>query len=142
MNILTHRRIDQEFCGTPLNVKAGFSRVQLHTNERMAVDKSGLVHGGFIFGLADYSAMIAVNHPNVVLGAADVKFLKPVRVNDIVVAEAKVDFKEGKKYMVSGNRVVTATQQIHSLKTGIQAPALTDQTRLTKSFKALIELVK
>ena len=101
MNILTHKKIDQELCGTPLHVEEGFSRVRLHTNERMTFDESGLVHGGFIFGLADHSAMIAVNHPNVVLGAADVRFLKPVRANQAVVAEARVDFKEGKKQVVS-----------------------------------------
>jgi acyl-coenzyme A thioesterase PaaI-like protein len=44
----------------------------------MAADQRGLVHGGFTFGLADYAAMVAVNDPNVVLGAAEVRFLAPV----------------------------------------------------------------
>jgi acyl-coenzyme A thioesterase PaaI-like protein len=101
MNIQTHKQIDQTLCGSPLTVRDGFSRVQLHTNKRMAADESGLVHGGFIFGVADYSAMIAVNHPNVVLGSADVRFLKPVKINEVVVAEAKLTSKEGKKYVVS-----------------------------------------
>jgi uncharacterized protein (TIGR00369 family) len=100
-SILTHQKIDPTLCGTPLEVKEGQSRVRLQTNERMAVDESGLVHGGFIFGLADYSAMIAVNHPNVVLGAADVKFLKPVRVDEVLLAEAKVRLKDGKRHVVS-----------------------------------------
>ena len=101
MNIQTHKRINQGLCGTPLAVEDGFSRVQLRTTKDMAADKPGLVHGGFIFGLADYAAMIAVNDPNVVLGAADVRFLKPVRVDDVLLAEAKIDFVEGKKRMVS-----------------------------------------
>jgi uncharacterized protein (TIGR00369 family) len=67
----------------------------------MAVDDFGLVHGGFIFGLADYAAMIAVNHPNVVLGAADVKFLKPVKIEETVIAEATVQERSGKKHIVS-----------------------------------------
>ena len=45
--------------------------------------------------------MIAVNHPHVVLGASDVKFLKPVRVGDTVLAQAQVREVEGKKYSVS-----------------------------------------
>ena len=101
MDIHTHRNIDQELCGNPQEVEEGYSRVQLRTIERMAVDESGLVHGGFIFGLADYAAMIVVYHPNVVLGAAEVKFLKPVKTNEAVVAEARVDHKEGKKQVVS-----------------------------------------
>lgn len=91
MNIITHQGIDQTLCGVPKQVGDGASRVELKTLVTMTVDDSGLVHGGFIFGLADYAAMIAVNHPNVVLGAADVKFLKPVSVGDVVVASAKVE---------------------------------------------------
>jgi uncharacterized protein (TIGR00369 family) len=101
MNIKTHQRIDQELCGIPLIVEDGFSQVQLHTRERMAADQSGLVHGGFVFGLADYSAMIAVNHPTVVLGAANVEFLKPVKVPEVIIAEAKVVSKEGKRHRVT-----------------------------------------
>jgi acyl-coenzyme A thioesterase PaaI-like protein len=67
----------------------------------MQVDASGLVHGGFVFGLADYAAMIAVNHPNVVLGAANVKFLKPVVVADVVQATATVREEKGKKRVVA-----------------------------------------
>lgn len=100
MDIETHRQIDFELCGEPLAVGEGASRVRMETIGRMAADASGLVHGGFIFGLADYAAMIAVNHPNVVLGAAEVKFLKPVRVGDVVVAEAAVGEKAGKRRMV------------------------------------------
>ena len=66
----------------------------------MAADDTGLVHGGFVFGLADYAAMLAVNHPNVVLGSADVKFLKPVRVGDILLATATIKSVKGKKQTV------------------------------------------
>ena len=44
--------------------------------------------------------MICVNHPHVVLGAAEVKFLKPVRVNEKLLAEARLQLSEGKKRMV------------------------------------------
>jgi acyl-coenzyme A thioesterase PaaI-like protein len=37
----------------------------------------------------------------VVLGAAEVKFLKPVKAGETVVAEAKVEEKEGKKNSVT-----------------------------------------
>lgn len=101
MKINTHQRIDPTLCGHPTAVSEGASRVTLDTLDTMAADESGLVHGGFIFGLADYAAMIAVNHPNVVLGAADVKFLKPVSVGDTVEARAKVEEVQGKKHWVA-----------------------------------------
>jgi uncharacterized protein (TIGR00369 family) len=101
MNITTHGLIDTGLCGTPLEVEQNFSRVELIATPEMQVDASGLVHGGFIFGLADYAAMIAVNHPNVVLGAASVKFLRPVVVADVVQATARVHEEKGKKRVVA-----------------------------------------
>jgi uncharacterized protein (TIGR00369 family) len=100
MKICTHEKIDRRLCGEPLNIKAGYSKVQLLASADMAVDDFGLIHGGFVFGLADYAAMIAVNDPNVVLGAAEVKFLKPVKVGQSLVAEATVADESGKKQLV------------------------------------------
>jgi uncharacterized protein (TIGR00369 family) len=100
MNILTHEKIDRNLCGRPLAVEEGVSRVELNTTATMQVDEFGLVHGGFVFGLADHAAMIAVNHPNVVLGGADVKFLKPVKSGETLVAEARVESVSGKKHSV------------------------------------------
>ena len=101
MKIKTHERIDHVLCGKPLLVEEGRSRVEMVTTPSMAADEKGLVHGGFIFGAADYAAMIAVNHPHVVLGASDVKFLKPVRVGETITANARVQEVKGKKYWVS-----------------------------------------
>lgn len=100
MDINTHKSIEMSLCGTPLEIKEGSSRIELLLTENMTADESGLIHGGFVFGLADYAAMIAVNHPNVVLGSADVKFLRPVKKGDTVVAEAKVENTAGRKYTV------------------------------------------
>ena len=101
MEIRTHHEIDGRLCGKPLVVEPGASRVELTTIREMAADDVGLVHGGFIFGLADYAAMIAVNDPHVVLGGAEVKFLKPVRVGDTLVADARITERKGKKQIVS-----------------------------------------
>lgn len=101
MDVLTHNMIDKELCGKPLLIDDNYSKVEMKTTQRMVVDNTGLVHGGFVFGLADYSAMIAVNHPNVVLGAAEVKFLKPVKSGDVLIAEARAGEKEGKRHSVS-----------------------------------------
>ncbi len=101
MKICTHENIDRRLCGVPVNIKSGLSKVQLLASADMAVDDFGLIHGGFVFGLADYAAMIAVNDPNVVLGAAEVKFLKPVKAGQSLVAEATVANESGKKRLVN-----------------------------------------
>ncbi|MFC1876813.1 hotdog domain-containing protein [Thermodesulfobacteriota bacterium] len=100
VDIRTHLAIDQRLCGKPQRIENGESCVAFTALPEMAADKSGLVHGGFVFGLGDYVAMLAVNHPNVVLGSADVKFLSPVQVGDTLEARASVRKVDGKKQMV------------------------------------------
>ena len=100
VDIRTHLAIDWALCGKPLFVDHGKSQVVFTALPEMAADDTGLVHGGFIFGLGDYAAMLAVNHPNVVLGSADVKFLSPVQVGDTLEAHASVQKVDGKKQMV------------------------------------------
>ncbi len=86
--------------GVPIRIAKGVAVVTLVATADMAADASNLVHGGFVFGLADYAAMLAINHPNVVLGAASVRFLKPVVVGDALAATAKRGGDEGKKQLV------------------------------------------
>ncbi len=59
------------------------------------------MHGGFVFGLADYAAMLAVNDPHVVLARAEVRFLKPVVVGEVLLAEATLYDQEGPKKLVN-----------------------------------------
>jgi len=96
----THKKINTTFWGKPLEISEGFAEVKLKTSEDMAVDEFGLIHGGTIFGLADYASMLAVNHPNVVLAGANVKFLKPVKVGDLLFARAHVVESKGRKKVV------------------------------------------
>lgn len=91
MDIKTHRSINQSLSGVPTSVETDkFSSVILEITEDMKADEKGLVHGGFIFSAADHCAMLAVNHPNVVLAKAEVKFLKPVRVGEHLFFEGVV----------------------------------------------------
>ena len=100
LNQKTHNLADKEFVGDVVEIKEGFSKVVLDTNNRMAVDDKGLVHGGFTFGLADYAAMVCVNHPNVVLGGSEIKFWAPVKVGAKLIAKAFQIKTEGKKIIV------------------------------------------
>lgn len=93
----THLQINEALCGRPSSLGEGTATVSLTTTPEMRADAQGLVHGGFVFGLADYAAMLAVNDPNVVLGSAEVRLTAPVRVGDIVTATAtRVEQKKRK----------------------------------------------
>ena len=93
----THPNINRELCGEILSLAEGRAEVELRPTQAMAADARGLVHGGFVFGAADYAAMLAVNDPNVVLGAANVSFLAPVRVGERVHLLAEVRGEKGRK---------------------------------------------
>jgi len=123
MNVKTHTAADRDLVGTPLTVKDDNEAVaELTAVEEMAVDSRGLIHGGFTFGLADYAAMLAVNHPNVVLGSAQVRFLAPVKVGDKMVARARVVEREGRRreaeveVSVGDVKVLTGTMTCYMLE--------------------------
>ena len=99
----THKLASERLVGRPLKIEPGCAEVELLTTEEMAVDEYGLVHGGFTFGLADYAAMLAVNEPTVVLGKAEVRFLKPVKVGERLTARAEIKEDLGRKKMVDVN---------------------------------------
>ncbi len=96
----THLLTSKNLVGKTLSIKKGFAEVLLSPLPEMTVDEYGLLHGGFIFGLADYAAMLAVNEPNVVLGKADVKFLKPAITSENILARAKLIKIEKNKHLV------------------------------------------
>jgi len=96
----THLKTDSHLCGHVLAVGEGSAQVGWLAEPEMAVDDRGLIHGGFVFGVADYAAMLAVNDPNVVLGASDCRFLAPVEVGDSLEARAIVLEEDGKKRLV------------------------------------------
>ncbi|MDY7096075.1 MAG: PaaI family thioesterase [Acidobacteriota bacterium] len=94
MESCTHLGISPELCGAPVELSPGEATAALTPTPEMAADDRGLVHGGFVFGLADYAAMLAVNDPNVVLGAAECRFLAPVRVGEELTARAREEPSE------------------------------------------------
>ena len=97
MQLNTHLNINTSICGKVTKLHKNYAEVLLHTTQQMTVDRQELVHGGFIFGAADYAAMSAVNDPYVVLGASSSKFLAPVKVGDTVLCKASIVSEEGKK---------------------------------------------
>ncbi|MCL2669520.1 MAG: PaaI family thioesterase [Syntrophaceae bacterium] len=114
MKLKTHLAINETLCGRLVSLDEGKAVVKFTAAPEMVADVHGLVHGGFIFGAADYAAMAAVNDPNVVLGAAEVKFLKPSRSGDATILTATVTEVNGKQRRVevegldeAGTRVFT-----------------------------------
>lgn len=97
----THRGLDPAWSGTVARLGNGDAVVEILTTDGMRADEHGLVHGGFVFGLADHAAMLAVDEPTVVLAGAEVRFMAPVRVGERLAAEAMVVWREGRRRRVT-----------------------------------------
>jgi acyl-coenzyme A thioesterase PaaI-like protein len=114
MKLKTHLEIDQSLNGKVIKLKENYAKIELKTTSIMKADKQGLVHGGFIFGAADFAAMACVNDPFVVLAKSEVKFLAPVKVGQSIVFEANAEETDGRKYRVK----VVGTSQNKEVFTG------------------------
>jgi len=98
----THLLASKKLIGEVITIENNTAKVTLTITPEMAVDNFQLAHGSFVFGLADYAAMVAINEPTVVLGKAETKFMKPVVVNDKLTAVATItDKSHPKKIMVT-----------------------------------------
>ena len=98
MELKTHKNASPKLVGRLVSLEEGVEVVaELDTFDEMSVDELGLLHGGFTFSLADYAAMTAVNHPNVVLGGADCRFIAPVKAGEKMTARASVKGGEGRR---------------------------------------------
>jgi len=123
MAVKTHRRANPRLLGKPISVRDDIEAVvEPEASDEMAVDERGLIHGGFTFGLADYAAMLAVNHPYVILAASRVRFLAPVKVGGLMRVRAEVVEREGRRREVAvevylgSEKVLTGTMTCYTLE--------------------------
>ena len=73
-----------------IEIKEGYSKIKMTVRSEM-INGFGIVHGGIAFSLADSAFAFACNNRNILSVALDtsINFLKPVQVNDVLIAEAK-----------------------------------------------------
>lgn len=91
-----------------LEIKEGYSKIKMTVRPEM-INGFGIVHGGIAFSLADSAFAFACNNRNVLSVALDtsINFIKPVHVDDVLVAEAK-ELHNGKS---TGLYHITITNQ-------------------------------
>ena len=72
-----------------IEIKEGYSKIKMTVRPEM-INGFGIVHGGITFSLADSAFAFACNNRNILSVALDtsINFLKPVQVNDVLIAEA------------------------------------------------------
>lgn len=92
-----HKRSNKAYVGKVVALEKNYSKVHLITTNDMITDELGLVHSGFIFSSADYTAATAINEENTVIIGSKVSFLAPAKSGDMVEFEARVKFEDLRK---------------------------------------------
>ena len=89
-------------------IKEGYSKIKMTVRKEM-INGLGIVHGGIAFSFADSAFAFACNNRNVLSVALDtsINFIKPVHVDDVLMAEAK-EIHNGKS---TGLYHITITNQ-------------------------------
>ncbi|MEW6032718.1 MAG: transcription factor FapR [Bacillota bacterium] len=72
----------------------------LTATEDMAFERTGIVRGHFIFAQADSLAIALVDAPVALTGLANIKFKRPVRVGEKLIAKAQVLRRKGNKLVI------------------------------------------
>ncbi len=72
----------------------------LTVTEEMAFERTGVVRGHFIFAQADSLAIALVDAPVALTGLANIKFKRPVRVAEKLIAKAEVIRRKGNKLVI------------------------------------------
>ena len=95
-----------------LEIKEGYSKIKMTVRKEM-MNGFGIVHGGIAFSLADSAFAFACNNRNILSVALDtsINFIKPVRVDDVLTAEAN-ELHNGKS---TGLYHITITNQQEQL---------------------------
>ena len=91
-----------------LSIMEGYAKTKMTVRKEM-INGLGIVHGGIAFSLADSTFAFACNNRNNLSVALDtsINFLKPVHVDDLLIAEAK-EIHNGKS---TGLYQITITNQ-------------------------------
>lgn len=107
-HMMEHDQFSQWLGITVLDIKEGYSKIQMTVREEM-LNGFGIVHGGIAFSLADSAFAFACNNRNNLSVALDtsINFTKAVQVGDTLVAEAK-EIHNGKS---TGLYHITITNQ-------------------------------
>lgn len=93
----THRELKSRYVGTIIELKKGYSKVQLTTIADMVLDSLGLIHSGFVYLAADYAASVAINEENLIVIGSKIGFYAPAKLGDVIEFEAKSRFEDTKK---------------------------------------------
>lgn len=102
---------DQEVIGKLLELVIGErARSELLIDESMVLTKARVARGHFLFAQANSLAIALVDAPMALTGSVELKFLRPVQLGEVTIAEGKVLNRKQNKYWVKVSVKVAAEE--------------------------------
>ncbi|EGW38625.1 transcription factor FapR [Desulfosporosinus sp. OT] len=102
---------DQELIGKLLELVIGErARSELLIDESMVLTKARVARGHYLFAQANSLAISLVDAPMALTGSVELKFLRPVQLGEIAVAEGTVLKRKQSKYWVQVSVKVDAEE--------------------------------
>lgn len=90
-----------EVIGELINLELDrYAESVLETSEEMALEKSQIIRGHYIFAQANSLAVAVIDANQVLTGSANIKYHKPVYIGDRLRAKAVVKRKEKRKFFI------------------------------------------
>jgi len=77
-----------------------YAESYIETNEEMALQRSRVIRGHYIFAQANSLAVAVINAKGALTGSVSIKYHRTVRVGDIIRARAEVIKREDRKYLI------------------------------------------
>lgn len=108
----------REVVGELIDIRLNQSGISiLDIEEDMVLERSQIARGHYLFAQANSLAVAIIDAPLVLTGSARVRYKRPVKLGDRVVAKARVKVQRGNTYLVSvysyvGNDIVFKGQFI------------------------------
>ncbi|WP_407307610.1 transcription factor FapR [Desulfosporosinus sp. SB140] len=93
---------DQEVIGELQELVIGESACStMVVEESMVLTKARVARGHYLFAQANSLAIALVDAPMALTGSVELKFIRPVQLGELVVAEGRVAKRKGDKYWVN-----------------------------------------
>ncbi|PAF46369.1 thioesterase [Helicobacter sp. 12S02634-8] len=89
-------KIDRSVCGELVSLSPNKAEVFFTPTEAMICDE-GVIHMGFVFNAAAFSALCAINKKNSIIIGSEVKFLAPIEYGYELLFQASTLQSEAKK---------------------------------------------
>ena len=106
----------EEVVGELLELELGRGGLSLlRTDERMAFARTGIVRGHFLFAQANSLAVACIDADAAVTGSVRLRFVRPVRVGESVLARAEVVRSRRGRYMVRVQSRVHGQEAVRAL---------------------------